>query len=175
MKIKPFTNTDKDLEAIVEIYCQSFKKENAEKVLQTIIKHSTYEGFSGIKYVRESGKVLGFAYGYSSLPGQFYQGKLQLQLNAEERIQWLDNCFEFVELAVAPESRKRGIGRVLLDELLKTTSHATSILTTSTDNLPAIQFYKKNAWQVVKARAAVIPNLPPLVIMGKELTKEEVK
>ncbi|UOR10968.1 GNAT family N-acetyltransferase [Halobacillus amylolyticus] len=83
--------------------------------------------------------------------------------------------FEFVELAVAPGRRKKGIGRMLHDELLKTTNHATSILTTSTDNLPAIQLYKQCSWQVVKDCAAVIPNLPPLVIMGKELWKEEVK
>lgn len=134
---------------------------------QTITKHSTYSGFKGITYINESDKVVGFAYGYTSTPGQFYRQKLEEQFNKEEKKRWLSDCFEFVELAVDPISRQSGIGKQLHDSLLLQINHKTSLLTTSTDNAPAINLYKAKNWQTIKDNVVVIPSTKPQLIMGK--------
>lgn len=90
-------------------------------------------------------------------------------MTSEEIDTWLADCFEFVELAVDPANRKKGIGRLLHDELVKTVNHATSILTTSVNNDPAIELYRQSGWQVVNGHAVVIHDVPPLLVMGKEL------
>ena len=57
--------------------------------------------------------MIGFAYGYASLPGQYYHELLARAFDREECDKWLRDCFEFVELAVHPSFRKQGLGRML--------------------------------------------------------------
>ncbi|WP_163527663.1 GNAT family N-acetyltransferase [Halobacillus ihumii] len=169
MGVKFWGEIDEDVNEMIDIYSNSFEDTKPEQVLEMITKHVTYKGFSGVKYVDENGGALGFAYGYTSFPGQYYREKIAAQLTDKEIQQWLTDCFELVELAVEPASRKKGIGRLLHDELLQTVNHTTSILTTSIDNVPAIELYRQSGWQVVKEHAVVIPEVPPLLVMGKEL------
>ncbi|ASN06687.1 hypothetical protein CFK40_17535 [Virgibacillus necropolis] len=65
-KMKFFKGNVEDLDAIAVIYCNTFigydyTSDDINEAKQTIIKHSTYPGFQGIKYINESNKVVGFA------------------------------------------------------------------------------------------------------------------
>lgn len=169
-----FDPSSEGIDEIVRLYCYcfmgtGFSKDNLEEVKTRIQKHGGYPGFNGIQAKDPSGKLIGFAYGYTCTPGQFYRAKLGKQLSTAEKEYWLKDCFEFVELAVEPSHRRLGVGESLHDKLLGYSSHHTSILTTQTNNHNAKRLYHKKRWEVVKETARVMEGSPVLTIMGKVL------
>ncbi|TLS36956.1 GNAT family N-acetyltransferase [Pseudalkalibacillus caeni] len=169
-----FDQQDTDLEQIGELYCKTFLKEgyttdDKEAAVSNIKKHAGYKGFYGVKGKDTKERIVGFAYGYSSFPDQFYRQKIAAQLTEEQIKHWLSNCFEFVEIAVDPSYKRLGIASRLHDELLSQADHRTSVLTTGTSNNPAIKFYQKKGWMLIKMNAPVLSIESPQIIMGKEL------
>ncbi|WP_194841384.1 GNAT family N-acetyltransferase [Salinibacillus xinjiangensis] len=178
MKFYAFDQHDPDLEQIGELYCRTFIGENyslkdMENALKNVKKHASYKGFKCLKAKSQTGNLVGFTYGYTSLPGQFYRGKIASQLPGRMTTEWLSDCFEFVELAVNSSYRRLGIASQLHDKLLEDINHNTSVLTTSENNYPAIHFYQKKGWQIIKNHAAVLSKDDPQVIMGKHLVKSK--
>lgn len=174
LKIIPFYKNDPDLDEIGELYCKIFleyfllkDKENAQI---NINKHAGYKGFKGLKAVDDDGNIIGFTYGYTCMPEQFYHQKIANQLSVAEISTWLDNCFEFVELAVDPGHRRLGLASKLHDLLLENLNYESSILTTGVGNDPAINLYKNKGWQVIKSNAPVISEDNLQMIMGKRLS-----
>lgn len=172
--IQTFFENDADLNKIGDLYCLTFAGDHyspseLEDAISNINKHAGYEGFKGLKATDKDRGLIGFAYGYTSLAHQFYREKLEMQLTVEQKIKWLGDCFEFVEMAVALEFKRQGIGGLLHDTLLRGQAHKMSVLTTPVDNFPALQLYKKKGWKFIKEDAAVISESHPQVIMGKEL------
>lgn len=171
IKIIPFYQNDPDLEDIVELYYKVFLKDfslnDEENAIRNINKHAGYDGFKGLKAKDGKGNIVGFTYGYTSMLGQFYHQKIANQLSEVEINTWLDNCFEFVELAVDPDHRRLGVAGKLHDWLLENLSHKSSVLTTGVGNDPAINLYRKKGWQLIKSNAPVISEDNVQMIMGK--------
>ncbi|WP_157967351.1 MULTISPECIES: GNAT family N-acetyltransferase [Paraliobacillus] len=170
-----FCDNYSDLEAIGELYCVTFSTtinyslEDKENAIKNIKKHTSYEGFKGFKAVDDKGNIVGFTYGYTSLPEQFYRQKIAEQLSKKEINIWLNYCFEFVEIAVSPSYKRSGIGSKLHDAILERNKHKTSVLTTGIDNSPAINLYGRKGWKLIKKDAPVISEDNLQVIMGKEI------
>lgn len=133
-------------------------------------KHANYPGYRGFVAV-EDGTVLGYAYGYTTEPGQYYHEALRAVLPASTYHGWLADCFELVELGVTPDARGRGIGSTLHDSLLTGLPHARSVLTTGVDNDAARRLYETRGWE-----ALFEPFDPeggdPMVVYGKTLDPE---
>ncbi|WP_158598357.1 GNAT family N-acetyltransferase [Falsibacillus albus] len=175
MEIVQFYDNDSDIEKIGELYCRTFlgkeySLEDKEHAIKNIKKHANYHGFFGLKALDEEGNLIGFTYGYESLPGQFYREKIAYQLSAIERDTWLSNCFEFVEIAVNHSYKRLGIASKLHDTLLQNINLKTAVLTTGTDNRPAINLYIKEGWKLIKKDAPVLSENNLQVIMGKVLS-----
>ncbi|PAF36878.1 hypothetical protein CHH58_08475 [Terribacillus saccharophilus] len=94
--------------------------------------------------------MAGLVYGYTSRPGQYYHDLLRPALQENGKSDWLDDCFELVELVVAPTVRGSGIGIALLNQLLTAAPNKIAVLTTREKNIRAIQFYKRNGWELLK-------------------------
>lgn len=176
IRVVHFYYNDPDIEKIGELYCTVFitddySNEDKENAILNINKHAGYEGFIGLKAKDSNGNILGFTYGYTSLPDQFYREKIAKQLSKIERDTWLVNCLEFVELAVDHSYRRLGIASKLHDYLLKNSNHNTAVLTTGIENKPAINFYRKKGWKTIKKDAPIISENNLQVIMGKVLAK----
>jgi len=152
---------DEHLEQIEQLYNKVWHN----PILERLQKHRTYEGFKGVVLLNKT-ELVGFAYGYHSLPGQYYHGLLSKALNPQEYDQWLTDCFEVVELAVDPDFRRQGHAKTLMMELLKDVKRKTAILTTQTDNVSARSLYESMGWVVVKE--PFYPGVPeqPFVILG---------
>jgi ribosomal protein S18 acetylase RimI-like enzyme len=169
VKIINFDNSEKMRKRIAVLY-SSVWNEDENVIITRLEKHSTYNGFKAIVAMNEEEQIIGFAYGYNSLKGQYYRELLENALTSEQVAYWLENCFEFVELAIHPFQRKKGIGRRLVNLLLEDVDNKTSILTTQQDNIPAKSLYRTLNWRVIKE-----PFLPngatgkSYVIMGMEL------
>ncbi|MEH7239410.1 GNAT family N-acetyltransferase [Bacillus sp. JJ1562] len=136
---------------------------------ERLLKHANYDGFKGIVILSDEEEAIGFSYGYTSLPGQFYHEKLAKEFSSEEYNKWLKDCFEFVELAVHPDYRQQGFGRILVNELLQDIKNKTVILTTQVNNRPARSLYESLNWICLKDQFFPSVKDNPYIIMGKKL------
>jgi ribosomal protein S18 acetylase RimI-like enzyme len=153
----------------IDALYQQVWKESIEK---RIIKHSQYEGFIGKVMYSDEHEMIGFAYGYSSSPDQYYHNVIKSNLERDLYEEWLKNCFEFVELAVSPKFRGQGHAQLLMEEILKNTDKQNAVLTTQYENIPPQNLYKKSGWKILKNDFMIAPNRTRYVIMVKRLGDE---
>ena len=156
------------IQKVSELYKEIWSSED-DSIKERILKHSSYRGYRGFVILSREDRVIGFSYGYTSLPGQFYHELLAKEFTSEEYQKWLQDCFEFVELAVHPSYRKQGLGKMLITKLLEDVDNRTTILTTQIDNKSARSLYESLQWKVLKEPFYPSSLEHPYVIMGKEL------
>lgn len=165
MEIKSVSLTELELQNMVRIYHEVWGG-NPNDFLERFKRHSTYPGFQGV--VAYEGKdISGFAYGYTSSPGQYYHNLLRMELTNSNQEYWLEDCFEFVELVVHPKYRRNNIGQELATNLLEESQNKKAVLTTQMDNTSARNLYKKLNWEIVKEDFYPGDTTEPYVIMGK--------
>jgi ribosomal protein S18 acetylase RimI-like enzyme len=167
VKVLELANNDV-IQQVSELYKEIWNSED-NSIEEQILKHSSYKGFRGFVILSGEDKLIGFSYGYTSLPGQFYHELLAKEFNSEDYRIWLQDCFEFVELAVHPTYRKQGFGKMLITKLLESVNHKTTILTTQSDNNSARSLYESLQWEVLKESFYPSDSKQIYVIMGKEL------
>ena len=138
---------DNPLKSIASLYQQVWNMD--ADCTEHFKRHMSYEGFRGSISLNEDNELIGFSYGYASLPGQYYHELLAKHLPPVLRDRWLANCFEFVELCVHPSSRQQGFGAQLHDHLLENMQYETAVLTTQKSNLSARKLYEKKGWKIV--------------------------
>ncbi|HEX9012762.1 MAG TPA: GNAT family N-acetyltransferase, partial [Anaerolineaceae bacterium] len=97
------------------------------------------------------GKLVGFAYGYSGAPGQWWYDTITVGMDPVLVDRWLSDYFEFVELAVDPGLQGQGIGGRLHDALLGCTRCATAALTTAQIVTPALHLYQRRGWTTIRS------------------------
>jgi len=135
-------------------------------------RHLERDGFRFVAEHDEAGRLAGIAYGYEGAAGQWWHDLVSAAMDDSARTRWLAaGHFEFVELAVRPDLRRRGLGGGLHDALLSSLRAPTAVLSTEVDNEPAIALYRGRGWEVVVPEVHFGPELPPFVVMGKELSK----
>jgi ribosomal protein S18 acetylase RimI-like enzyme len=114
--------------------------------------------------------LVGFVYGYTGSPGQWWHDRVAAALHPADRRRWLEpEHFELTELAVGPEFQGRGIGSRLHDEVLDGLSHRRAVLSALADNEPVIGFYRRRGWQIVLEQLRFEAGRPAFTIMGLEL------
>ncbi|KKZ92821.1 GNAT family N-acetyltransferase [Bacillus wiedmannii] len=154
---------------MAKLYCKVFDTTNFADMVERIRRHIGYTDFKGIVAINDENEVIGFTYGYRSLEGQYYNQLMREVLNREQVDQWLEDCFEFVELAVDPQYQNEGLGTKLHNELLEGISNRTSVLTTQINNEKARSLYERLDWVDVLEPFHPSKNDVPYVIMGKIL------
>jgi ribosomal protein S18 acetylase RimI-like enzyme len=141
-----------------------------ERLDVIVPRHLGRPAFRFVAEHDESGQLAGIAYGYRGAPGQWWHDLVAGALDEAARARWLGpGHFEFVELAVRPDMRRRGIGSRLHDALLTGLEGPTAVLSTEVDNEPAIGLYSSRGWQVVVPVIDFGRSFPPFLIMGRDL------
>lgn len=144
MDLRPLAPDTAAFDGAVECYRRIWGRDGQA----TFREHAEYPGYRGVVAVEE-GAVVGYAYGYTTEPGQYYHEALRAVLPRSTYGRWLADCFELVELGVVSEARGRGLGGRLHDALLRGLPHATSVLTTGVDNEPARTLYESRGWEAL--------------------------
>ncbi len=112
-------------------------------------KHVGRDGFR-CAIARRQGRMVGFAYGYTGAYGQWWTDRVAHLAPREIAARWLGGHFEFVELAVHPETRGQGIGTALHDCLLEGLPHTAALLATYRDRgLAAPRLYRRLGWEIL--------------------------
>ena len=141
-----------------------------EWALEWLPRHAERDAFRFFAGVDESGRVAGFAYGYTGGAGQWWTDRVAAAMDEEERRSWLEPPhFEVVELHVAPEHQRHGVGSQLLAALLAALPHPHALLSTQVDNEKARSFYEKHGWRVVVPDLSFGPGYAPFCVYGKRL------
>lgn len=125
-------------------------------------RHRARDGFR-LAAAWEGDELSGFAWGYIGQPGQFWTDWVNDTLPAEVTSEWLGGHFEFVELAVAPEHRRHGLGRRLHDVLLDGVPAHRALLSTDNADTPAVRLYASHGWRKLGELT------PKVQVMGLEL------
>lgn len=133
-------------------------------------RHASRDDFRFIGAFAQADRLVGFVYGYTGAPGQWWYDRVAQALSRADRRRWLDpGHFELTELAVHPDYQSRGIGSRLHDRVLAGLPHERAMLSALADNVPVVVFYRRRGWETVLERLRFEAGRPEFTIMGKEL------
>lgn len=132
-------------------------------------KHASNEGFACRAAIAEDGTFVGFGYGYTTRPGQWWHDLVRRAVDRETAQQWLTNAFELSELHVLPQYHGLGIGRRLLTSLAGGLPHAAMLLSTPDNDTRAFRLYRDTGF-VDLARNYLFPgDSRPFAVLGARL------
>jgi ribosomal protein S18 acetylase RimI-like enzyme len=106
------------------------------------LKHSEYAAFRFRAAMNSHGRLIGFGYGYTSLPGQWWHDLVRKAIG-KPGTHWLDDAFELSELHVSPASQGMGAGERILQSLADDLSHRTMVLSTPEGDNRAWRLYRR--------------------------------
>lgn len=138
---------------------------------ESLPRHVTRDDFTFLVAEAED-RLVGFGYGYTGAYGQWWTERVAAALTAEQRAEWLDPPhFEVVELHVRPSFQGRGVGSLLLAQLLSRQPHDRALLTTQAGSRQARGFYEKNGWTEL-GPVDFGPGYAPYLVLGKRLSRK---
>ena len=91
----------------------------------TARRHATHDGFACQAALLDDGALVGFGYGYTTVPGQWWHDLVRKALTRDQAAQWLDNAFELSELHVLPEYQGARDGTPVADRTRRDRSGTT--------------------------------------------------
>jgi ribosomal protein S18 acetylase RimI-like enzyme len=109
-------------------------------------RHAARAGYR-LAVATDGDTVAGFAWGYIGERGQYWTDLVCDVLPREVTADWVGGHFEFVELAVLPDYRRRGIGAQLHDALLTDVRQRCLLSTADDPDDPAVRLYLRQGWQ----------------------------
>ena len=107
-----------------------------------VSRHATYPGFKGIAVLAPSGKIAGYIYGTSTLPGQWWPDRIAAVIGRELADRRLYSSFNVTELGVLMDHRRRGLATRLMRAVLADLPHQQVTLSTECVNYPARALYE---------------------------------
>jgi len=107
-----------------------------------MLKHTRHADFRCRIAVDQRGVMLGFGYGYTSLPGQWWHDLVQRAVTQDTEY-WLGSAFELSELHVAPAAQGHGIGEAVLRSLADGLPHRSMLLSTPEADNRAWRLYRR--------------------------------
>ena len=137
-------------------------------------RHASNPGLRSLAAIEEeSGRMVGFAYGFRGLQGQWWHDVVWSAIIATSgraaAASWLDNALEIAEVHVRPEFQQRGIGRRMMLELTADRTERTALLSTRDAPTPARHLYGQLGFTDL-LRAFQFPGGgPPYAVMGAPL------
>jgi ribosomal protein S18 acetylase RimI-like enzyme len=149
MRLVPWTPEDlaRRLDDAIAVYGEAmgYPPDLLEARRGYIATHLRRAGFRAVATLTTDGRLVGFGYGYSSAPGQWWHDQVRAALDKSARDTWLASCFEVVELHVRPPAQGHGIGQRQLYALLRMASGTTTLLST-----PEADEAKSRAWRLYR-------------------------
>jgi ribosomal protein S18 acetylase RimI-like enzyme len=115
----------------------------------TLRRHALLGGFRAFGAINLRGKLVGFSYGYTSVPGLWWREQVSRPLTAEQREYWLSDAFELAELHVHPSAQGQHLGSRLHDAVIQSTTHRTGLLSVMHRSTRARQLYTSRGWQTL--------------------------
>ncbi|MGH3950879.1 MAG: GNAT family N-acetyltransferase [Pseudonocardiaceae bacterium] len=139
------------------------------------LAHMLRDGWRNVAAIDPEGTLLGLAYGYRGLPGQWWHEQVRkgladrLHARPERPSSWLDDYFELTELHVRPECQGHGIGGDLLRTLLAEVPQSRVLLSTPEGRTRAWRLYRRLGFEDVLRDYRFAGDPRPFAILGRAL------
>jgi ribosomal protein S18 acetylase RimI-like enzyme len=132
------------LDAAMAIYVAAMGYTPASGVQRGVqaMRHADYDYFRCRAAMAADGQMLGFAYGYTSLPGQWWHD-LVARAVGKSSASVLNRAFELSELHVLPSAQGHRIGERLLQSLAEGLPHRNMVLSTPEGDNRAWRLYRR--------------------------------
>jgi ribosomal protein S18 acetylase RimI-like enzyme len=130
--------------------------------------HSNHDGFACRAALTPDDTLVGFAYGYTTKPGQWWHDQVHAAIPAES-FGWLDDAFELSEMHVLPEYQGFGLGRSLLTSLSAELAHHAILLSTPDRETRAFRLYRSLGFVDLARRHLFPGDARPFAILGAKL------
>jgi ribosomal protein S18 acetylase RimI-like enzyme len=160
---------------LVEIYRAAFSQppwnEEPSRVDMFRRHIPTYAGREDFRAVlaHDDEGIVGFALGARLNSEAWWRADVAARLTDEQIREWLEDCYELIEIAVLPGSQGRGLGTALHDELFASVTTRTALLSTHPRAERALALYERRGWRVLIDDFQYSPVAQARLIMGLEL------
>ena len=104
----------------------------------TARRHVANAGFEARVALDERDRPIGFGYGYTTRPGQWWHDLVNRAVDPKLRLEWMTDAFELSEIHVLPEAQGHGTGRRLLLNLCSALPHRAILLSTPDAAYPRV-------------------------------------
>lgn len=163
---------------VVEIYRKAFREPPYNRTRAEVLAFANslprHTGRDDFRFAAamddEAGKMVGFAYGYTTKPGQWWHDQVSKALEPGVAQEWLQDSFQLVELAVKPSFQGQGYGGRLHDRLITNLPHQKAVLSTLTRETVAYHLYRRRGWVDLLVDFQFGSVARPYRIMGLDLT-----
>ncbi|HEX5595354.1 MAG TPA: GNAT family N-acetyltransferase [Micromonosporaceae bacterium] len=149
MRLVPWQPDDliRRLDDVIAVYGEAmgYRPELLQSRRGYMATHVRRPGFRAVATLTTEGQLVGFGYGYTSAPGQWWHDQVSGALDKEARRRWFADCFEVVELHVRPPAQGHGVGARQLRTLLAMASGTTTLLST-----PEADEQESRAWRLYR-------------------------
>jgi ribosomal protein S18 acetylase RimI-like enzyme len=135
----------------------------------TARKHTENEGFACRAALTPDDRLVGFGYGYTTRPGQWWHDLVRRALDRETASAWLHDAFELSELHVLPELQRQGIGRRLLTSLASEIPHQAMLLSTPDADTRAFRMYRQMGFVDLTRKYLFPGDSRPFAVLGARL------
>lgn len=134
--------------------------------------HAGRPGFRAVAALGSDDALLGFGYGYSSEPGQWWHDQVAKALDRGTADQWLRGSLELCELHVRPARQGAGLGRLILRTLLTDAPHPAVLLSTPEGDTRAWRLYHSLGFLDLARRHLFPGDSRPFAVLGAWLPLE---
>jgi ribosomal protein S18 acetylase RimI-like enzyme len=132
--------------------------------------HTRRSAFRAVATLEEgTERLVGFGYGYTSGPGQWWHEQVRSGLSRTDYTYWMGDAFELVELHVLPQAQGAGLGEAQLRTLLDGAPGATVILSTPEGQSRAWRLYRRLGFADVLRNHLFPGDERPFAVLGRQL------
>lgn len=134
-----------------------------------VVVHSRRAGFRAVAALDDDDSLVGFGYGYTGAPGQWWHDEVCDGLDRALVQHWLTDSFELCELHVRPDNQNHGTGRALLTTLLAGIPHRRVILSTPEGVTLAWHLYRRMGFVDVRRDHMFTGDARGFAVLGRDL------
>jgi ribosomal protein S18 acetylase RimI-like enzyme len=144
----------------------------AQKFGTEIIENGQRQDFNCIiARLLSNNQIIGFAYGFSCLPGTWWHDTVTQGLSNDIVEKWFLNAFEFVEFGVIPSFQRQSIGSQIHHKLFSNLDYRTAVLNVLQADIPAFHLYQARGWATIRKDFFYNLEGSPCAILGLDIEK----
>lgn len=163
------------LDEAIAIYCVAMEYPAQIGIARRgqITQHTSLAGFRATAVRDAGGQLVGFGYGYTGTPGQWWHDQVARGLDDAGQRLWLKDCFELCELHLLPAWQGHGLGRTMLDDLLTECPHRTVLLSTPEGDGRAWRLYRAAGFIDVLREFRFVGDTRDFAVLGLSLPRDQ--
>jgi len=155
----------------MNIYVRAMQYSDSAGVHRAVTarKHVENAGFTCRAALTDDDRLVGFGYGYTTTPGQWWHDLVRRAVDRQTAAYWLVDAFELSELHVLPSFQRLGIGQRLLCSIAAGIPHHAMLLSTPDADTRAFRMYRQKGFVDLTRNYLFPGDSRPFAVLGAQL------